>query len=67
MSDTPQSAPASSTQRLVLTKAKECKHSVVYEAPGDDKTAFVSSVYLMRRAISGPMPQQITLTLEVNS
>lgn len=49
-------------QTLRMTRAKDCKHSVVYEAPSDDPNPAVRSVYVAR-TFASPMPQTITVTI----
>ena len=49
------------TVTLTLNSVK--KHSVRYDA--DNAEGFVSSVYVMKRALEAPFPEKIKLTLEV--
>ena len=60
-------------QVLTMAKAKDCKHSVVYEpvgavgAGGEKAEPWVKSVYVGREAAgpSGTMPQSVVVTVEL--
>lgn len=50
---------------LRLEFNRECKHSIRYDAPEEDKTAHVKSVYVSKKAFEGDKwPTVVILAVE---
>lgn len=52
--------PTPTTQRLVLRKSKDCKHSVVFEST--DKDAIIGSLYVKRPFSDSLSVIEVTVT-----